>query len=446
MKKSESFTSSCRALQSQDGQVLVWMALLMVSLLGLAALVVDLGHAFFCYRELQGSSNASALAGAVSLPATTAIAAATVYSSAPGGKNVYSNLPGVTMAPGYPQLVCLATVTSEGTPCAAPSNANAIIVRQQATVPMLFAMVLGHNTLAIATTATAAMKGAINLAIILDTTASMNSTDSASNCNNTRLSCALAGIQTLLGTLPASVDTVSLFTFPNVTTATASNDYNCGGGAPAIDPYTFPSAAATTYAPTTDTYQIVSFSSNYKGSSSNLVSAIGGKSGCAGVQAPGGEGTYYAGAIYGAQAALLAEQAANPGSQNVLVMLSDGDANAISAHMPGASTTSGVYPSTANQCQQAVAAAQAAAAAGTSVYSVAYGAKATGCSTDSGITPCQTMEGIASSPSNFFSDYTATGGSSTCISASSPASDLQSIFTKIGKNLSITRLIPNGTP
>ena len=78
------------------------------------------------------------------------------------------------------------------------------------------------------------------------------------------------------------------------------------------------------------------------------------------MQAPGGEGTFFAGAIYAAQDSLVAAQAANPKAQNVMIILSDGDASASSSAMPGASTTSGVYPSTKNQCQQAVTAAAAA--------------------------------------------------------------------------------------
>jgi len=177
------------------------------------------------------------------------------------------------------------------------------------------------------------------------------------------------------------------------------------------------------------------------------VAAAGGKSGCTGLQAIGGVGTYYAQVIYAAQAYLVAEQSLYPNSKNVLIMLSDGNANATSAHMPGASTTSGVYPSTLQQCHQAITAAQTAASAGTRVYAVAYGAEASGCTTDTSpaITPCETMQGIASSPAYFFSDYTATGGDSSCISASQPVTGLNQIFTAIVTDLSEVKLIPNNT-
>lgn len=50
----------------------------------------------------------------------------------------------------------------------------------------------------------------------------------------------------------------------------------------------------------------------------------------------------------------------------------------------------------------------------------AYDAKDSGCSTDTkpAITPCQTMQQMASDPAYFFSDYTATGGSNSYVAAS----------------------------
>ena len=146
-------------------------------------------------------------------------------------------------------------------------------------------------------------------------------------------------------------------------------------------------------------------------------------------------------------AALVTEQGSFANSKNVMIILSDGDANATSAHMPGASTTTGTYISTLQQCHQAVTAAQAAATAGTLVYTVAYGAAASGCATDTSpsITPCQTMEHMASSTAYFYSDYAATGGTNTCISASQPVTSLSQIFQVIAGDLTVARLIPNGT-
>jgi Flp pilus assembly protein TadG len=466
-----------RLLKDERGQMLPMMALLLVGMAGTAAMSIDLGRAFVSYRTLQASTNAAALAGAQSLPNSTAATAAATYSAGTGDLNATANLANVTMVSGYPKLLCLTTLSNMGMSCVAPANANAIQVKQQTTVPMLFARIFGKTSLTLTATSTASMRGSgltpYNVAIIVDTTASMSDTDSDSQCSTTRLACSLAGVQTFLhqlapclsdettcgaavsGVVANPVDQVSLFTFPNMTVGTVYKEYDCSTSNPTIDPYTFPSSTGSSYTPSTDTYEVVNFASDYRTSdtastlnpNSDIVMAVGGKSGCSGMADPGGEGTYYAGAIYAAEAALNAEQVANPRSQNVLILISDGDASASSSAMPGASTTSGTYPSTKQQCHQAINAAAAAAAAGTKVYAVAYGAEASGCSTDTSpsITPCQTMEGIASSPQYFFSDYTQSGTTGSCISASQPTSNLNQIFTDIAGDLTVARLIPNGT-
>jgi hypothetical protein len=489
-----------RALKDQSGQMLPVVALLMAGILGMGGLVLDVGQLFYSFNELQASTNAAALAGAQSLPNTTAAAVATTYSSVSGNLNAHPNLPNVTMGPGYPKLECLKTLTNESIPCVAPANANAVGVQQQVAVRTYFAGLFGMPSIKLTATATAGMRGGAtppyNVAIIVDTTASMKNTDSSSGCNNTRISCALTGVRTLLSELSPcsssaatcgaatnrnvanSVDRVSLFAFPNMTWVTAPNDYGCSGTTPTTEPYTFPSPTATSLAtmpytvtttsrngPTTTTtyqmtYQILDFSSDYRNSdttaslntASNLVMAVGGKSGCTPMAAPGGEGTYYAGVIYAAQAALVAEQVANPGSQNVIILLSDGNASASQSQLATGTTSttvatnSGTYPSWINECQQAVTAAQAATTAGTRVYTVAYGATATGCGTDStSITPCQTMQRSASSAATFFSDYTATGGSSNCVSAARPTTNLSQIFTEVAGDFTTPRLIPNDT-
>jgi hypothetical protein len=465
-----------RARQAQSGQALISVVLNMTLLLGVTALVVDVGRIYVFNSELTASTQAAVLAGAQAMSqpgatVTSTTAAVNSYSSSTGNKNAYANLTGVSMASGYPLFSCLNTPTSVfGIQCYGPSSSNALAVRQQATVPMFFFPLFGHSSITLTATATATMKGAYvppyNVVIIVDSTQSMTDTDSDSNCSNTRLYCALSGVQTLLqglspclstesscgtatsGMVSNSVDRVSLLTFPAVSTSTVADDYNCGSSSPTTEGYSTPF-------PSTSTYQVINFSSDYRtsdkasslNSSSNIVAAAGGKSGCAGLHAIGGSGTFYAQVIYAAQAYLVAEQKSFTTSTNVMILLSDGDANATSSHMSGASTTSGVYISTLQQCHQAVTAAAAPPAAGTRVYAVAYGAEASGCATDTSptITPCQTMQKIASSSEYFFSDYTAAGGTSSCISASQPVSGLNQIFKVIVTDLSSVKLIPNNT-
>jgi hypothetical protein len=318
--------------------------------------------------------------------------------------------------------------------------------------------------------------------MVMDTTQSMNQNQGTTDCPGTAISCALAGVQTLLKNLapcPPSgcsgspvnnasggganysnaVDRVSLLAFPAVSSATAANDYGCSGLAPVPVPYQTPF-------PSTSTYQIVNFSSDYRtsdsatslNSSSDIVKAVGGAASCTAMTAEGGEGTYYAQAIYQAQAYLAAEKVLYPKSQNVLIVLSDGSANATctlslsgvctAGPMTGASTTSTTYPSTLQQCAQAVAAAQAAWTAGTTVYSVNFGAEASGCTTDTSptIAPCQTMLQMATAPgktstTTYFSDDPATGTDPTCTAAARPENTLNEIFTAIAADLTVAKLI-----
>ena len=254
------------------------------------------------------------------------------------------------------------------------------------------------------------------------------------------------------------MDRVALYTFPGLSSSSqAQYEYDCSSSAkPTLSAYNEPAGFAIGSAPTDPPhYQVVGYSSDYRTSdgtqtlnpNSNLVKAVNGVSGCTGLTAIGGYGTYYAGVVYTAAYDLYQQLGQNPGTQNVVVILSDGDASAAAKAMPYASTTSGTLASTVSQCQQAVTLAQEMYQYGLAkVYTVAYGAAASGCSTDTnGLTPCQVMQNMASLPQYFYSDYTATGGSSTCISASHPTTNLNQIFAQIASSLSASRLIPDNT-
>jgi hypothetical protein len=486
-----------RLIQDQRAQMLPVMALMVIVFMGIVALALSVGSTYSQQHALQSATNAAALAGAQALPNATAATAAASYASSSGDENINGTLKNVSMVSGWPKLECLTTLTNEGIVCVAPANANAIQVKQQITVPILFGGLFGgKSSTTLTATATTAARGTgssvspYNVAIIVDATSSMTDTDSDSQCSTSRMACALQGVRVLIqalspcsgalsscgtvtaGTLGAgnvagSVDRIALFQFPNVSTSNVADAYDCSSTNATKEPYTFPTAGATTYTPlSSSTYEDVGFSSDYKTSdtattlntsstNNNLVKAVGGKSGCTAMGDPGGEGTYYAGAIYAAQSALVAEQAAFPGSQNVLIIISDGDAGTTDSGAMGSAGTGGTYPSTKQQCAQAVTAGKNVATANlygngaipTRVYSVAYGAESSGCGQDTSptITPCQTMQGIASAPQNFFSDYTATGGTSACVSASRPTSSIAQIFTIIAGDLTVAHLISNST-
>lgn len=517
-------------LNDQSGQIFPWMAMLVVFIFaGLCALVVDIGRAEVAYHMLQSATDAAVMAGAQVMPTATSnsdvTAQAKLFGAEPGNKNANTAmLPNASTVSGYPAFYCSSTVEGWGVlpnpnlshsgpiPSAVGcgNGANALVVEQTVTVPMYFGSLIGFPNIVLTARSTAAMKGTArqpyNVAVIVDTTASMNSTDgNTQNCGNlSRTKCSLEGVIELLGDLTPCqygdpcgqptgsgnasnvknpFDEVALYTFPGLTsTANATNDATCGGTAlsgSAISSYTYP---------TTPTYQIVGYSSDYassnpttvtaagtassalnaKGSGSgsttpsNLVEAAGNgipaTSGC-GLQALGGAGTYYAGIITQAQADLVAQYNSRlpTQTQNIMIILSDGDASTadITAgtydynYSTNPLTTNAGIPSPFNMCQQAaaaaIAAAQAATAGGTTVYTVAYGSQTTGCATDtSSRNPMKftTSKGKAAATAT----CSISSGSPPKITCSNPITPVSSNCTISGSGSNETETCTNSSP
>ncbi|HTW77988.1 MAG TPA: hypothetical protein VME23_00460 [Terracidiphilus sp.] len=469
-----------RLVREDKGQALVFTALVLTTFMGVTGVAVDAGKGYYAYQMLNASTNAAALAGAAGLPIQgTAQTYAQNYGSATtyNGYNVNGVMSNVQTSVVFG---CNTTVATDFyAPCENSSSTgnggslvNEIQVTQTAQVPTWIGPLFGMSTFNIQATSAASMKGGTptpyNIAIILDTTASMQGNDNGAgaglNCT-TQITCAELGVQTFLndlipGTSAAPIDLVTLYVFPGATAASMKNDYACNGSSPSIVPYQFQSYNAgptTSSLPSGDTYNVLAnsstgattWSSDYKTSatsalntSSDIVKAVGGSSGC-GATAPGGEGTYYAQVIYQAQADLAAEQATNHNG-NMMIILSDGDATACNPQIstvlterqtacgsyqiyaancrsitgaygavtdsaPCASPYSGqpidgteagfvlngtdfliqpagyltaTYPSALGECGQAVGAAQYASSKGTTVYTVGYGSEMSGCTTD----------------------------------------------------------------
>jgi Putative Flp pilus-assembly TadE/G-like len=476
-------------LGREGGQALPMMVLASVLFLGFAGVSVDSGRAFICKRQLQSATDAAALAGAYDMSLSTATTGGVQsfvsnYTSASGAYNASTSM---TVGTPTVTLKCLSTVTNWGIYCSSsPTGYNAVQVVQTATVNTMFIRALAvfglnsFKTINIQAKATAAMRGAsnqqYNVALVIDTTASMGSADTDGNCGSTRISCALQGVRTLLTSLSpctanstssscTGFDQVALFTFPNVQanvsadkTSYSTNDTVCPTSNPTIPYYSTPTAGATWAAPTTGSasYQVTSFLSNYSSTnkpggalntSSALTIAAGGKSGCNGLQTPGGDGTYYAGSIYAAQSALVTAQKNNPGSLNALIILSDGAANTTKM-VSGTKDNGTTYPSTTNQCQQGINAAKYASSHGTTVYTIAYGASTAGgksqCTTDATLSPCSALQQMATSASTFYSDAT-TSNKGACTSTANPNLTLNQIFKQVATTFTVARLIPDGT-
>ena len=81
---------------NENGQVFVFLAVMLVVLLGCAALVIDVGRAYLAKRHLQASADAAATAGALELPdPIEAQNFALNYSGRDGAKNDNNKLPSV---------------------------------------------------------------------------------------------------------------------------------------------------------------------------------------------------------------------------------------------------------------------------------------------------------------------------------------------------------------
>lgn len=482
-----------RLIKSEQGQSIVMVAISLTAILTLAVSSAEVGHVYYAYRQLVTSTDTATMAGAqemsdalYSTTSTTAYTQAVTgavqqYSSETGQLNATKFLTNDTIS--TQTLFCAESMTVAPfyvecqTPPGSTTAYNAIKVTQTAQVNLWFGGLIGMRVMNLSATATASMKGGqntpYNLAIIMDTTASMADTIKGDkDCTTSQISCAVAGLEVMLENMdPCAqnttcssstpfVDDVALFVFPAPSTSYNANDYKadyCGTGVKTV-PYNFVNVT-TSAAPAgldmestgTDAgeYEIIPFNDTYKTSdtsglalASALAQAVGASgSGCAGLTAPGGQGTYYAQIINYAQAQLELQQADYPASKNVMIILSDGDATACNAQTStgndcsNGSTTSQIiaqncpavtskgvcttatattgtvncptggcigsplngtgsstsnpsgynspkYPSALGECGQAVEEAQVATAEGTTVYTIGFGSETSGCTTD----------------------------------------------------------------
>ena len=541
-----------KLLRSQRGQSVVMVAITVTAILTMAVSSAEVGHVYYAYRQLVSSTNAATLAGAQAMSdalfSTSSSGAYTAevtgavkqYSSESGQLNASNFLTNDTIA--TQTLYCSSTMSMAPfyvvcqTPPGGSTGYNAITVTQTAKVNLWFGGLIGMTSMNLSATASAAMKGGsdlpYNLAVIMDTTASMQTTiPGDKDCTTSQISCAVQGLEVMLQNMdPCAqnttcstgtpyVDDVALFVFPAPSTAFSANEYKsqyCGLGATSV-PYNFvnvtPGTNQNLAMKSTGTdagaYEIIPFSDTYKTNdtsnlavASALAEAVGyGGSGCTGLSAPGGQGTYYAQVIYTAQAALLQQQeTANNGSQNVMIILSDGDAtacasgantaaggcnsasNIVAENNPNCGSTGGSclngtgtkttnpsgyqspnYPSALGECGQAVQAAQLATAAGTQVYTIGFGSETSGCTSDETYTttagstdgaeawpsgpyprtPCNAIAAMASNVNTFYSDNS--GGCPALTPANANFTSLADIFQAILTGLGKPRIIPNGT-
>jgi Putative Flp pilus-assembly TadE/G-like len=365
--------------RDERGQVIVLVVVALVGLLGMCALVVDLGYLYWNQRHLQASADAAALAGAMQLPdSASSVSVAKQFGTGSGAKNRDSRLTNVSETV---STKCLTSVPG----C---DPVNAVVVDETATVDTFFMQIFGVDFAHVHVRATACSPCGIkplDIMLVLDRTGSMcQDSNGANDPACTDLNNARTGMKTFLGFLDQKVDWVGLSVLPPATSIAAK----CS------------TPSSSNYNSTTAPYLLVPLSKDYKlssgglNTSSNLVSTIN----C--VQ--GGGGTSYANAIESAQAELDAHGRSDV--QDVIIFLSDGAANL------GPSYYSTSSPYRTQPCHQGVTSSGYSKAKGSIVYSIGYALNdATGgCTSYTGaaekpaITVTSALQGIATSAANFY--------------------------------------------
>jgi Flp pilus assembly protein TadG len=489
--------------------------------------------------QANADAAASAGGAAMPNPATTSVTTvADNYSGETGALyNVHPDLYVTNVSVSFACLSSSSYPNYNLPPCSPSSNGsypnctasgsstgcNVIKVVETATEPTFFAKIFGFKTLTLTATSIASASGnaiPYHIMVVLDTTASMRSTQDsgclASQPSNsyTAEQCAQMGVQTLLGNLApclqgqtcnassgtiTPVDQVGLMVFPgtcstalsfgqcpNATTLTnttqslyAADDYTCSSNPPDPPPTPYNNNPAYLVLPFQDNYR-ASDNSTSLYTSAELPESVGAGTWVAtdttnncGMPGYGGEGTFYAGIIVAAQTYLYNNH--TPHVQDIMIFLSDGDANASSGEMAGsvsqnkgsdpvstsqipAMNSNGTWSTTA-QCTQAVQAADWAKGqtesdgTATQIYAVSYGSESGGCTTGEKVpaiggnnanTPCATIAGIASSPLTqyFFSVPQSSGSGTTLCSGAVPIKKLDQVFQAISADLESSRLIP----
>src|SRR5262245_6380745 len=393
----------------ERGQVFVFLAVMLVVLLGCAALVVDVGRAYLAKRHLQASADAAATAGALALPDPIAAQTyASNYSGRDGAKNDNDKLPPVST-----------TVTTKCLSFAPCSPVNTVVVQQTTTVPTIFAKVLGIDQFTIKAKATACSPCSskpLDIMLVLDRTGSMCQNSAGQNdpaC--TDLVNAKNGLLEFVNYMDPAIHKIGLAVFPPRTSS----------GSACSTP------ASSNYNSTSAVYTVVPLSSNFKvGNSLNEGSQLVSTIRCQ----QGGGSTAYAHALEKAQTELTSSRG-RVGVQNVIVFFSDGAANTGPTYLSSSS------PYRTQPCHQGVNSASTIKATGTLIYSIGYDLDAL----NGGANICQNgVSGANESPA--ITAYSAISqiatNSSTFFNRPNPG-DLTRVYTQIAAEIGGTRIIPN---
>jgi Flp pilus assembly protein TadG len=375
------YRSIQRLRRDERGVSMIFSAFAITGIMFAAGISIDLSRYFVAKSRLQASVQQAALAGATNFwPYIDS--ASQVRAAANAVLTANATLTLMTTSAASISLRCSTELKSNTlkyialknatATCTNVNQANVVSVQQSATVNLAFGKFLKINSLGINARSeavpygslTSSVKKPVNLAVVVDTTASMSTTDN--NCKDangtklSRLNCVKMGLSYLFNGLAGADAQIQLLTFPPIDaagdvgnevcnpkgTVNITNNYGVytPGAGPTSGPYgsnnedytVLPKAAAggpPTAVSTKDSNfmsapgQMKTTSDFYKvlgayaaGDSKPIATPA-----CTGLQNPGGVGTYYGDALAWARNNL---SYTNDGTrQDVIVLLSDGQAN-----------------------------------------------------------------------------------------------------------------------
>ena len=395
--------------RSERGQAFALMIIALIALLGTAALVMDVGFAWYAKRQVQASADAAALAGAQELPDITA---ATTMAQDYATKNTPKNLANFAV---NITTRCSATAVS-GNWCGPGKayQANTIAVTETGSTPTWFARVLGLSKFDVKGVATACQpcsSSPVDIMLVVDRTGSMCSPTGTGTQNQECLDLnnAKDGVQTLLGIMDPNIDTVGLVAFPPYaksggvcgSTSATANLTIAGTGVPAAQARTFgpnnydDSSLVYLNDPLASDFKLSALSNTLNPASNivkHMTDDVQSTSGTNGRRCIASFGsTSYDDALAAGKAEL--DKDGRPGVPKVIIFMTDGEANmgsyfgptvpnhglepdladpATGFDMSPAGSASVVNPGDAQPCHSAINNATAIKQAGVTIYSIGY--------------------------------------------------------------------------
>jgi Flp pilus assembly protein TadG len=218
-------------LRDQAGATAILFGFMAVGLMGTAGLTIDAGRIYAAKKSFDADTQAAALVGANALQQANATqatvqTAVTAWTTAnPSTKVTVTNT----------NVAVSCDTATANLPSCNGTTANVAKVTQTATVSTNFFRAFGFPSITLTSTSSAAKAGGtavpLNVMFVLDATGSMNSADAGCTVpgitHPTRFQCAEYSVQSVLKTMPTSLDKAGLMIFPGMATQYSPTAHPC---------------------------------------------------------------------------------------------------------------------------------------------------------------------------------------------------------------------------